>query len=193
MSASRRRRYQAVVIGCSTGGLRALTAIVSELDAGLSIPVILVCHTGAEDVDLLCELLARVSRLPVREAAERERPVAGTVHVAPSGYHLHLEADRHFALSIDAKVCFVRPAIDVLFQSAADAYRSKLIGVVLTGANEDGAQGLASIRQRGGYGIVQDPADAEAPQMPAAALRVAGADQVLPLRRIAAHINELCS
>lgn len=188
-----RHAHTAVVIGCSTGGLQALTVLLPQLDPALRVPVIVVCHVGGDDVDLLCELLARVSALPVREAAERQPALPGIIHVAPSGYHLHLERDLKFMLSIDPKVCHVRPAIDVLFESAADACREGLVGVVLTGANEDGAAGLAKIRRCGGHAIVQDPAGSAAAQMPLAALRIAGADDVLPLQRIAARINELCS
>jgi two-component system chemotaxis response regulator CheB len=103
-----------------------------------------------------------------------------------------VERDATFSLSVDPKICFVRPSIDVLFQSAADAYGPGLAAVVLTGANEDGAAGLKRVRDRGGIGIVQDPAEAEAPEMPAAALMLAGADHVLPLERIPALLNSFC-
>ena len=166
--------------------------LLAGLDPALPASVILVCHTGAADVSLLCELLARNSALPVEEAREREWPRAGVVHVAPSGYHLHVERSRRFALSVDPKVCYCRPAIDVLFESAAPCWRRQLIGVVLTGANEDGARGLKAVREHGGIGIVQLPAEAEVATMPEAALRVAGADHVLPLAQIAVVINQLC-
>lgn len=185
-------RPDAVVLGCSAGGLQALTRLFAGLDPRLPVPLIVVCHTGAEDVALLCELLARASRLPVEEARERERPRPGVIHIAPSGYHLHLERGGCFALSIDPRVCYCRPAIDVLFAAAADCWRARLLAVVLTGANDDGAAGLRAVRARGGTGIVQLPADAEVATMPEAALRVAGADQVLPLADIAAAINRLC-
>ena len=187
------RHCKAVVIGCSTGGLQALMAVLPGLAPDLPVPVVLVCHTGAEDVDLLCDLLGRSCPLPVREAEERQQAQPGVVHVAPSGYHLYLERDRSFTLSIDPKVCYVRPAVDVLFESAADVWKSSLLGIVLTGANDDGAAGLARIRKAGGYGIVQNPAEAVAAQMPQAALRTAGADEILSLREIAERINELCS
>lgn len=185
-------RHEAVVIGCSAGGLQALGVLLARLDPALAVPVILVCHTGATDVALLCELLARSATLPVEEAREREPPRAGVVHVAPSGYHLYVERSRRFALSIDPKVCYCRPAIDVLFHSAADCWRGQLVGVVLTGANDDGAQGLKAVRGHGGVGIVQEPAEAEVATMPEAAIRVAGADHVQTLPDIADTINRLC-
>ena len=186
------RPYRAVVIGCSAGGVHALSTVLAALNPALRVPIVLVCHTGSEDVEMLCEVLALVSRLPVQEARERHAPAPGIVHVAPSGYHLLIEADGCFALSVDARVCFSRPAIDVLFDSAALHYGAQLIGVVLTGANQDGAQGLANIRARQGLAIVQSPAEAEAATMPEAALRLAGADHTAKLADIATLINQHC-
>lgn len=182
---------QLVVVGCSAGGLRALHELFSGLDAAFPLPVVAVCHTGSDDVSLLCELLARSSTLPVHEAGERHRPQAGCIYIAPSGYHLLLGGDGRFALSIDARVGYARPSIDVLFESAAQSCRGRLAGVVLTGANSDGAEGLRQIRQRGGLGIVQQPEDAESPAMPAAALQIAGADHCLALADIAPLLNRL--
>lgn len=184
---------QLVVVGCSAGGLRALHTLFSGLDAAFPLPVVAVCHTGSDDVSLLCELLARSSTLPVHEAGERSVPQRGQVYIAPSGYHLLLGGDGRFALSIDARVGYARPSIDVLFESAAQSCQGRLAGVVLTGANSDGAEGLRQIRQRGGIGIVQQPGDAESPAMPAAALEIAGADHCLPLDGIAPLLNRLYS
>lgn len=181
-----------VVLGCSAGGLRALHVLLSGLAANLPLPLAAVCHTGSEDVSLLCELLARSSTLPVQEASERCAPKPGQIYIAPSGYHLLLGVDGRFALSVDARVGYARPSIDVLFQSAAEACRGRLIGVVMTGANSDGAEGLQQIRRRGGVGIVQRPDDAEASAMPSAALELAGADHCLPLEQIAGLLNRLC-
>jgi two-component system chemotaxis response regulator CheB len=114
------------------------------------------------------------------------------VHVAPAGYHLLVENDRHFALSVDEHVRYSRPSIDVMFGSATDVYGESLIGVVLTGANSDGAEGLARIRRRGGTAVVQAPESAEAAAMPRAALESAGADHCLPLEAIAPLLNRLC-
>ncbi|ULU25161.1 chemotaxis protein CheB [Dyella terrae] len=183
---------QAIVIGCSAGGLTALEELFAGIDAALSQPIAVCCHTGSSTVDLLCELLARHATLPVEEARERTPMRGGVIYVAPSGYHLLVETSRRFALSVDQRVSFARPSIDVLFESAAGAWRDGLIGVLLTGANSDGADGLLRIRERGGLAIVQDPADAECPAMPSAALERAGADHCLPLADIAPLINRLC-
>ncbi len=192
MSEVRHAPVEAIVVGCSAGGLRALQRLLADLRPALPVPVIVVCHTGSEDVGLLCELLSRHSSMPVIEARERTEPARGVVHIAPSGYHLLMERDRSFSLSVDPKVCFVRPAIDVLFESAADAYGTGLAGVVMTGANEDGAAGLRTLRQHGGIALVQDPAEAEAAEMPRAALALAGADHVLPLPELGPMLNQLC-
>src|SRR3569623_431365 len=141
---------EAVVVGCSAGGLKALHVLLGALDPQLPVPVIIVDHTGSEDIGTLCDLQTRNSLLPVIEAQERHLPRPGCVYLAPTGYHLYLEQDGRFALSIDAKVCHVRPSIDVLFESAADAFAARLAAVVLTGANEDGAAGLRAVRPRGG-------------------------------------------
>ncbi len=180
------------MIGCSAGGLKALQRLLSGLSPALPVPLVLVCHTGSEDVAGLSELLRRHSRLTVVEARERTLPRAGVVHVASSGYHLLVERDRSFSINVDPKECFVRPAIDVLFDTAAQAYGAGLAAVILTGANEDGAAGLHAVRRRGGCAVVQDPADAEVAEMPSAALALAGADYVLPLNAIAVKLNELC-
>lgn len=182
----------AVVIGCSSGGVRALSIVLAALRADLAAPVIVVCHRGPDDGGLLVQALARPSRLPVVEAEERHPAAPGIVHLAPSGYHLLVERDGRFMLSVDPRVCFVRPAVDVLFDSAAACWGDALLGVILTGANHDGAEGLAAVRRRGGHAIVQEPNDAEAPQMPQAALTRAGADAVLDLAGIARTINERC-
>jgi diguanylate cyclase (GGDEF)-like protein len=147
---------QAIVIGCSAGGLVALETLFAGLLPELPQPIVVCCHTGSSTVDLMCELLSRHATLPVIEAHERAPLQGGVIHVAPSGYHLLVEASHRFALSVDERVSFARPSIDVLFDSAAEAYRDALIGVLLTGANSDGAEGLDRIRRCGGLAIVQD-------------------------------------
>lgn len=184
-------RPEAIAIGCSKGGFNALKLLLGGLDPRLSQTLLVCCHT-ASGPGILSGLLASHSPLPVIEASERQLAQAGTVYVAPGGYHLLLEHDRHFALSVDEHVCFSRPSIDVLFGSLADVYHAALIGVVLTGANHDGADGLVQIRARGGIAIVQTPASAEAATMPRAALDTAGADYCLPLEQIAPLLNRLC-
>lgn len=183
---------EAVVMGCSAGGMNALRAVLAGLHASFPLPIVVVCHTGSEDVTTFCDLIGAGSPLPVKEAREREHPRRGVVHVAPSGYHLLLERGGRFSLSVDERVAFARPAIDVLFETAAAAYGSALVGVVMTGANNDGAAGLKRIRERGGIAIVQDPDEAHAAAMPRAAIEIAGADYCLPLDDIAPLLNRLC-
>ncbi|MDF3980879.1 chemotaxis protein CheB [Luteibacter sp. PPL201] len=183
---------EAIVMGCSAGGLVALERVLAGLDPALRQPIVVCCHTGSPDVSLLVELLHRHSRLPVTEARERERLQPGTVHVAPSGYHLLIEASHRFAISVDPKVAYARPSIDVLFETAAAVWHERLVAVLMTGANSDGALGLKAIRDAGGYAIVQDPATAEVDVMPRAGLDIAGADACVALDAIADALNRLC-
>lgn len=182
----------AIVIGCSAGGVDALKTVIGGLDARLSQAILVCLHSRSDTVDMLCEVLQRISSLPVTEAIERHAVQSGVVHLAPTGYHLLVESDLHFALSIDPRVNHARPSIDVLFHSVAEVWRDALVGVILTGANADGAAGLRRIRQLGGLAVVQSPADAEATAMPQAALEVAGADYCMPLSDIAPLLNRLC-
>jgi two-component system, chemotaxis family, protein-glutamate methylesterase/glutaminase len=182
----------AIAIGCSAGGVDALKAVIGGLQETLRQTVVVCCHSSSDTIDLLCEVLGRTTKLPVIEAIERECAKSGVVQLAPTGYHLMVEADRHFSLSIDSRVNHSRPSIDVLFTSAADVWRNALIGVILTGGNNDGAAGLRRIRQLGGLAIVQSPHDAFAATMPQAALDLAGADHCLPLEDIAPLLNRLC-
>ncbi|HVC16295.1 MAG TPA: chemotaxis protein CheB [Rhodanobacter sp.] len=182
----------AIVVGCSSGGFDALKVLLGGLDPGLSQPLLVCCHSGSETIELLCELLGRVSPLPVIAAAERHAVRGGHVQLAPTGYHLLVEPDRRFALSTDPRVNHSRPSIDVLFASAAMVWRETLIGVVLTGASADGAEGLRLVRRAGGCAIVQSPVSARVPAMPQAALDRAGADYCVPLRDIPPLLNRLC-
>lgn len=186
------KRPAAIVLGCSAGGPDALKTVLGGLDPRLPQPVLVCCHTGSDTVELLCEMLGYASALPVVEAAERRPVRGGVVHVAPAGYHLLVERDRRFALSVDPRVHHVRPSIDVLFTSAVAVWREALIGVVLTGANADGAEGLDLLRRHGGCAIVQSPDSAEASAMPRAALEQAGADHCVSLDAIAPLLNRLC-
>jgi two-component system chemotaxis response regulator CheB len=181
-----------VAIGASVGGLEALKQVLPALPGTYPWAVVVLLHASAGYRDTrLDQLLGQHCALPVREAEARAPLQAGTVHVAPAGYHLLVEKDLRFALSVDEKVAYVRPSVDVLFDSLADACGPRCAGVVLTGANEDGAEGLAAIRRAGGLALVQDPAEAQAPQMPEAALRIAGADRTLKLKDIAATLAAL--
>jgi two-component system chemotaxis response regulator CheB len=185
------RTYDAVVIGSSTGGLNALRTILVNLKNDFSIPIIVVQHLSPDSENLLVRILDEQSPLRVREAEEKESPEAGCMYIAPPNYHLLIESDKTFTLSIDERVNFSRPSVDVLFETAAEAYRSKLIGIILTGANNDGSNGMKRIKELGGFTIVQDPASAEAPAMPQAALEKTPIDLVLSLDHIAQFLNGL--
>ncbi|MET0340955.1 MAG: chemotaxis protein CheB [Polyangiales bacterium] len=160
----------AVVIGASAGAVEALGVLLPALPAGLKPPVIVCVHLPSNHPSLLTELFRPRCTLPVREAEDKQPIAPGTVWFAPPGYHLLVEQTGHFALSIDEPVHFSRPSIDVLFESAADAYGARLLALVLTGANQDGATGAASVREAGGWVGVQDPSTALASTMPSLAL-----------------------
>lgn len=179
----------ALVIGSSAGGPAALHELLPRLGPRLSGPVIVVSHIGRDAGDLLARGLARACAMPVRMAVERQAVEAGVVHVAPGDYHLLIEPGFRFAYSVDERVCFSRPSIDVLFASAAMAYQKELVGVVLSGANSDGAEGLGTIRQFGGKALIQDPGEATVPTMPLAAMERAGADFCAPVAELALRIN----
>jgi two-component system chemotaxis response regulator CheB len=173
-----------VVIGVSLGGLRALGELLSGLPEGFPVPVAIAQHRRGGLGDALRHTLQRHSLLEVREPADKEVAQAGRIYLAPADYHMMVEEDR-FALSTEGPVQHARPSVDVLFESAADAYGSETIGVVLTGANRDGARGAARIQARGGFIIVQDPLSAERSSMPEAAIAATRADCILPLAQIA--------
>lgn len=180
---------RAIVIGASAGGPPALGRLLAALDAGPDVGIAVVNHVGADGPDMLHTILARLSGRTVVLAQERCPLSGGLVHVAPSGYHLEVGRDRRFSLSVDPRVCYSRPAIDVLFASAAEAYGDALAGVVLTGASSDGAEGLKRIRELGGRALVQEPSEAEVDTMPLAALQCAGADLCAPLAVLAAALT----
>ncbi|MCY7371173.1 MAG: chemotaxis protein CheB [Polaromonas sp.] len=178
------RRRAAVVIGASAGGVEALIEILPGLPADYPLAVVVVLHQAEQHASVLPELFARRARLAVRQPVDKEPLQPGTLYFAPPGYHLLIETNRSLSLSCDAPVLFSRPSIDVLFESAADAFGRALVGVLLTGANADGAAGLARIAQQGGLTVVQDPAEAHSPDMPGAAIALRTPDFVLPLAGI---------
>jgi two-component system chemotaxis response regulator CheB len=182
--------FEIVVVGASTGGLKALQLLLSELSPGFPLPIVIVQHRGKDSESGLCEFLARYSRLPLAEPEDKESIVAGHVYLAPNDYHLLIE-EKCFALSIDSPVAFARPSIDLLFESAADEYGDRAIGMILTGANTDGARGLAKIKSRGGVALVEDPEEATFPEMPRAAINGSKVDWILPLHRIAPLLEQL--
>jgi two-component system chemotaxis response regulator CheB len=179
-----RRTVDAVAVGASAGGIDALLTLFSALQAPFRGSVLTVLHLPEDHDSRLAEVFAARLALPVREAQPRAPLHGGCVYFAPPGYHLLLERDRTFALSCDPPVLFSRPSIDVLMQSCADALGPQLAAIVLTGANEDGAAGLAAVHAAGGLTAVQDPAEAAHATMPQAALRAAEPDYVLPLAQL---------
>ena len=181
-----------VVVGTSTGGLKALHTLLSGLPADFPLPVVMVQHRGSSSENGLCEFLAQSSRLPVTEPEDKEPVISGRAYLAPRDYHLLIE-NRSFALSVDHAVAYARPSIDVLFECVADEYGDKAIGVILTGANNDGARGLARISSQGGLTLVENPNTAASQEMPRAALSCTTADWVLPLEEIAPQLNKLVS
>lgn len=182
---------EAIVMGGSSGALEALWTLLPALPARCPIPVAIVVHLPAARPSHLAEVLGARTALPVREAEDKEPIAPGTVYVAPPNYHLLVERTRTFALSTDEPVLFSRPAIDVLFESAADAYGSRLVGIVLSGASADGARGLSAIKRRGGIAVVQSPDGAVAPEMPRAALSMVAADHVLAPTDLALLLQRL--
>jgi two-component system chemotaxis response regulator CheB len=181
-----------VVIGASWGGLDALGTVLRALSPGFAAPVAVAQHRSPHfERSELADQLGRRGALPVADAEDKQPIAPGRVYLAPPDYHLLVEPGA-FSLSVDAPVLFSRPSIDVLFESAADAYGERATGVLLTGANADGAAGLARIRARGGLTIVQDPAGAAQPAMPEAAIAAGGAQRVLALDEIAPLLNETC-
>lgn len=186
-----RLKYDAVVIGVSFGGPQALATILPALPADFMMPVVVVQHLGSHSENYWIRSLEKRCNIPVAEAEEKEPLQPGHIYVAPANYHLMIESDRSFSLSTDSRVNFARPSIDVLFESAARVYKNKLIGIILTGANSDGANGLKHIKDAGGLALVQDPATAESATMPLAAIQLAKVDHILPLAGITKILTQL--
>lgn len=184
-------RIDAVVIGASAGGIEALTVLLPALAAGLRVPVFVVVHLPRDRPSVLAEIFARKCAVPVREAEDKEPVAAGTVYFAPTNYHLLVDQGPQLALSADAPVNLSRPSVDVLFESAADLYKTRLLGIILTGANDDGASGLAAVHDAGGVTVVQRPDTARAPLMALSALKLRPADGVMTLNEIAAMLRTL--
>jgi two-component system, chemotaxis family, protein-glutamate methylesterase/glutaminase len=175
---------EAVAIGASAGGVELLSALLSLLPQRCRTSFFVVIHIPRERPSLLSNIFADRCLLPVREAEDKEPVQPGTVYIAPPDYHLLVDRGPALALSSDEPVHFSRPSIDVLFESAADIYGERLMGLILTGANQDGAEGLAAVGRAGGRTVVQDPSSAAVPYLPEAALRLGQVDFVLSLERL---------
>lgn len=171
--------WQAIVIGGSAGGTQVLLALLSVLPPDYQLPILVCAHLHVSDDGVYARQLDAHSALTVIEVCDKQPIEPGVVHVAPANYHLLVERSRTLALSTTAKVHWARPSIDVLFESAAHVFTTSLVGILLSGANDDGAAGLCIIRDLGGLTIVQDPATAEQPEMPRAAIERRAAGRVL--------------
>ena len=176
--------YEAIVIGVSSGGMNALKIISSTLPAHFNLPIIIVQHLSAHSDSHWIKLLNEKSHLNVKEADEKEKIEKGNIYIAPPNYHLLIEKDKTFSLTIDERVNFARPSIDVLFESAAEAYKNKLIGIVLTGSNSDGTKGIKRIKDYGGLAIIQDPNTADSEYMPKSAIAAIKPDYIVSLDEI---------
>lgn len=184
-------RAAAIVVGASAGGVEALLKIFSTIKVGFRLPILTVLHIPDERRSQLASVFQARLPIPVKEADDKEDIVPGTLYFAGPGYHLSVESDLSLSLSQEDRVFHSRPSIDILFDSAADAYGKRLVGILLTGANNDGAHGLSRIKRAGGFTIVQDPDQAQARTMPEAALALHEPDYLLPLNDIGQLLAEL--
>ena len=187
------RELEAIVIGGSAGVLEVLRVVLGALPGTLSIPVLIVVHLPTRSPSSVHQSLQFVSPLPMRQVDDKEPLQGGTIYFASPGYHLLVETDRSAAQSLDEPVYYSRPSIDVLFDSASDVYKRSLLGILLTGASPDGADGLRAIHDAGGLTIVQDPASSEASAMPRAALELFEPEFVLTPAQIAELLRTLDS
>jgi two-component system chemotaxis response regulator CheB len=179
-----------VVIGGSWGATEALATLLAALPASFALPIAVALHRSTDSAEALARSLQRHTELRVLDAEDKMQLVAGQVVLAPANYHLLIDDD-HVALSTDEPLRFSRPSIDILFETAADSYRDRLVAVLLTGANDDGARGMTAVKARGGRTFVQDPSTAERREMPDAAIATGAVDRALPLHAIAAALATL--
>ncbi|MFZ6012365.1 MAG: chemotaxis protein CheB [Bacteroidota bacterium] len=185
------RSYLAIVIGVSAGGLSALTFLFEQLPANYPIPMIVIQHRSSDQNGLLEEVLRYKCKIRIKQADEKEPIKTGVIYVAPPGYHLLVERDNTFSLSSDEPVFFSKPSIDVLFETAAEVFKEKIVGLILTGANRDGTNGIKAIYEKGGLTIAQHPEEAQFPYMPRAAIESGGVKHIWTLKEIRKFLLEL--
>lgn len=185
-----KKNVRLVVIGASRGGFEALQRILPALPEGAAAPVVVVQHRSPDGDDRLTAALQRACALPLEDAEDKRELSPGRVYFAPADYHVLVDGDA-LSLSTDEPVRHARPSIDVLFESAAEAFGNGVVGVVLTGAGNDGVAGLAAIRRHGGFAVVEQPATAQAPALPAQAVAAGEADLVLPLDEIGPFLRTI--
>ena len=183
--------YKVIVIGTSAGGLKVLKELFAALTPNFTLSVLVVQHLSPQSDGFMAHYLNKLSHLTIKEADAGELLLPNHAYIAPANYHLLVEKDHSLSLSVSEKVSYARPSIDVLFESAAEVFLDQLIGIVLTGANDDGAKGLINIHQFGGLTIVQDPAEAEVSAMPLAAIQTGKVDHVLGMSEIIKLLNTL--
>ena len=183
---------KAVVIGTSFGGMEAIKTILGGLSVDFHIPVICVLHIGNNNINTYMSILNNKTVFSVKEAEEKEKIKSKRVYFAPPNYHLQIEKDLTLSLSTDRKVNYSRPSIDVLFETAAWTYKNELVGVLLTGSNSDGAEGLKTIKDFGGITIVENPETAMAGLMPETAIKKCTPNYILDLKLIPGKLMELC-
>jgi len=184
-------KYKIIVMGASAGGRAAFLTVLSPLPEDFPIPIVVVQHVHPNQNMFFIEDMNNQCRLAVKPGEEKEAIQRGKIYFAPPDYHLLIEEDKTFSLSFDEKVHNARPSIDVLFESAVDAYASEIIGIILTGANFDGVHGLKLIKNSGGLAIVQNPEEAESPTMPKGAINMTKVDHILTLKEIEEFLKKL--
>lgn len=185
------RKYEAIVIGTSAGGLQALKRILPSLPYNYPLSVLIVQHISPLSDNYMSQMLNDISKVNVKEADEKEKILPSTVYIAPPDYHMLVENDKTISLSVEEKVNYSRPSIDVLFETASEAFGDKLIGIILTGANPDGAKGLKTIKDAGGLTIVQSPNDAESKTMPEAAINITKPDYIFSIDEIITFLTQI--
>lgn len=184
-------KYKAIVIGTSAGGMEALKTLLSHIKKDFKLPIIIVQHVSPHAQNYLPDYLRKFTTLNVKEADEKEQIKEGYIYVAPSNYHTLVELDESLSFTVEPRVSYARPSIDVLFESAAFCFGKKLIGIILTGGNYDGTNGLKLIKELGGYTIVQNPKYSEVDSMPTSAIENCKIDFIGKLEDISEKLNEL--
>jgi len=185
--------YKVIVIGTSAGGLKALKKIIAGLPKAFCLPILIVQHLSPRSDGFMAHYFNQISHMHVKEADEKEPVRPNHIYIAPANYHMLVEKDETISFTVDEKVSYARPSIDVLFESAARVYLDRLIGIILTGANEDGTAGIRTIKSFGGLTIAQSPETAEVPVMPLAAIETDCVDLVLNLDEIGNLLSSLCN
>jgi len=179
----------AIVIGVSAGGFKVLEKLITGLKRDLTTPIIIVQHISSLAENYIVTYLDERTELYVKEVEEKENIQAGTVYIAPPNYHILVERNKTLSLTVDKRVSYARPSIDVLFETAAEVYQHKLLGVVLTGANSDGTHGCKAVKKWGGMVVAQDPDEAEFNEMPLSVIQENVQDRIMTINALIEFIN----